>query len=140
MIQASIIDVDWGNITYSWQPKSTVSNNCRHCLLLLLQLFYDSLDFIRDYFGEPVPEETFTHSHLSWSSIIHYLLPPFIMICGILPVQFTCLTVFLYNHYPGFLWSTSCSGTLHFILHTFHHPIIVFILQHTPIPSKPVLL
>ena len=26
--------------------------------------------------GEPVPEETFTHSHLSWSSVIPYLLPP----------------------------------------------------------------
>jgi len=29
-----------------------------------------------DYPGEPVPEETFTHSHLSWSWIILYLLPP----------------------------------------------------------------
>jgi len=32
--------------------------------------------FVRDYQGVPVPEETFTHSHLSWSSIILYLLPP----------------------------------------------------------------
>jgi len=40
------------------------------------QPFYGSLDFIQDYPGEPVPEETFTHSHLSWSSIILYLLPP----------------------------------------------------------------
>jgi len=26
--------------------------------------------------GEPVPEATFTHSHLLWSSIIPHLLPP----------------------------------------------------------------
>jgi len=44
------------------------------------QPFYGSLDFVWDNLGEPVPEETFTHSHLSWSSIIPYLLPPSIMI------------------------------------------------------------
>jgi len=42
--------------------------------------------FIWDCWGEPVPEETFTHSHLSWSSIILYLLPPSIAIHGILHV------------------------------------------------------
>jgi len=42
-------------------------------LLLLLQPFYGSLDFVQDNPGEPVPLETFTHSHLSWSSIIHPL-------------------------------------------------------------------
>jgi len=31
--------------------------------------------FVQDYLGELVPEETFTHSHLSWLSIILYLLP-----------------------------------------------------------------
>jgi len=31
------------------------------------QPFYGSLDFVRDNPGEPVLEETFTHSHLSWS-------------------------------------------------------------------------
>ena len=35
--------------------------------------------------------------------------------------------------YP-FVWH------LHFILHTFLHPIIVFFLQHMPITSQPVLL
>jgi len=30
------------------------------------QPFYGSLDFRWNYPGEPVPEETFTHSHLSW--------------------------------------------------------------------------
>jgi len=40
------------------------------------QLFYSSLDFVRDNPGEPVPEETFTHSHLSLSLVIPYLLTP----------------------------------------------------------------
>jgi len=39
-------------------------------MLLLLQPFYSSLYFIWDNLGEPVPEEPFTHSYLSWSSII----------------------------------------------------------------------
>ena len=56
-----------------------------------IQSFYGSLDFVRDNLGEPVPEETFTHSHLLWSSVIPYLLPPSITIHGIIPVQFTCL-------------------------------------------------
>jgi len=79
-----------------------------------------------------------SHSHLSWSSVILYLLPPSIMIRGILPVQFTCLVVFSHNLCPSFLWSASLPGTLSFILHTFLHP--VFFLQRMPIPSQPVLL
>ena len=51
------------------------------------QPFHGSLDFDSDNPGEPVPEETCTHSHLSWSSIITYLLPPSITIHGILSVQ-----------------------------------------------------
>jgi len=42
----------------------------------------------------PVPEETFTHLHLSWSSIVPYLLHPSTTIRGILPVQSMHLTVF----------------------------------------------
>jgi len=34
------------------------------------QPFYGSTDFVWDNLGEPVREETFTHSHLSWSSIV----------------------------------------------------------------------
>jgi len=49
--------------------------------------------FVWDYPGEPVPEETFTNSHLSWSSIILYHLPPSTTIRNILPVQFTYLAV-----------------------------------------------
>ena len=40
------------------------------------QLFYGSLDFVGDNPGEPVPEETFTHSNPSWSSVVPYLLHP----------------------------------------------------------------
>ena len=57
------------------------------------QPFYGSLDFVRDNPGEPVSEETFTHSHLLWSSVIPYLLPPSITGAKTV-VQFTCLTVF----------------------------------------------
>ena len=46
-----------------------------------------------DYPGRPVPEETFTHSHPSWSSDILYQLPPFTTIHSILFVQCTSLTV-----------------------------------------------
>jgi len=41
------------------------------------------------------------------------------MIHSILPVQFMCLTFFLHHLSKGPVWSTSRSGTLHFILHTF---------------------
>jgi len=77
---------------------------------------YYSWPFVHDYLGEPVPEETFTQSHLSWSSTILYHLPPSTKIHSILPVQFTCSTLFLHHLCPGFLWSTSWSGTLHIIL------------------------
>ena len=50
-----------------------------------------------------------------------------------------CLTVFLHNLSPSPLWSTTKSGILLFILHTFLHPIIVFLLQYMSIPSQPVL-
>jgi len=45
--------------------------------------------FVWDYLGESVPEETFSHLHLSWSSTILYQLPPSATIDNILPVQFT---------------------------------------------------
>jgi len=51
--------------------------------------------FVQDYPGRPVPEETFTHSHPSWSSDILYQLSPFTAIHSILCVQFTCLTASL---------------------------------------------
>jgi len=60
-----------------------------------------------------------THSHLLWSSVIHYRLPPSIMIQGLLTVQFTCLTVFFQILTPSFLWrpvrlAPSNSHSIHF--------------------------
>jgi len=76
---------------------------------------FTALWTVRNNPGEPVPEETFTHSQLSWSSVIPYLLPPSIMIHGILPVQFTCLTVFFHNLSPTFLGlAPSTSYSIHF--------------------------
>ena len=75
------------------------------------QPFYGSLDFVRDNPGELVPEETFTHSHLSWSSIIPYLLhlsfnDPWHPVCSIyMPDS-------LFPQSSSFLWSTSWHGTL----------------------------
>jgi len=52
-----------------------------------------------------VPEETFTHPP-SWSSSNLYQLLPPTMIHSILPVQITCLAIFLYNLSPRPLWSS----------------------------------
>ena len=89
---------------------------------------------------KPIPEETFTHSHPSWSSDIPYQLPPSTTIHSILLVQVACLTVLFHNLSSGPLWSSPWSGTFYFILHAFHHLIIIFFLQHMPIPSQPVFL
>ena len=59
--------------------ETTKTDDINQTLILQLQPFYGSLEFAWDNPGEPVPEETFTHSHLSWSSIIPYLLLPSIM-------------------------------------------------------------
>jgi len=95
--------------------------------------------FVRDYPGELVPEETLTHPP-SWSSSSLYQLLPSTTIHSILPVQITCLAIFLHNLCPCPLWSTSWSGALHLIFYTFLHPISVFFSQYMPIPSQPVLL
>ena len=70
-----------------------------------------------------------------------YLLSPSTMTHGILRIQSTCSTVFFHNLSPSFLWSTSWPGTLHFILHTFLHPIIVFFSHaHTIATCSAVVL
>jgi len=74
---------------------------------------------VRDSPGRPVPEETLTHSHPSWSSDILYQLPPFTTIHSILYVQFTCLRVLFDNLSPGPLWSSSWSRALYFMHHAF---------------------
>jgi len=40
------------------------------CTHIHTQPLHGSVESVRDNPGEPVPEETFTHSHLSWSSIV----------------------------------------------------------------------
>jgi len=86
------------------------------------QPFYGSVEIVWDNPREPVPEETFTLSHLSWTSVISYLLPPSsVMIHSILPVQFTCLTVF----------PQSLSKFSLFYLLAWHPPL------HTPYISSP---
>jgi len=45
-------------VTYLWNTHTHTHNR------------FTALDFVRDNPGEPVPEETFTHSHSLWSSII----------------------------------------------------------------------
>ena len=79
--------------------------------------------FVWDYLGEPIPEETFTHSP-SWSSSNRYQLLPSTTIHRLASslFNFTYLTIFLHNCPPSPLWSASWSGALHFIFHTFLYP------------------
>ena len=51
-------------------PCSTCYSQLNRRLITHTQPFYGSVGFVWDNPGEPVPEETFTHSHSSWSSII----------------------------------------------------------------------
>ena len=62
------------------------------------------------------------------------------MIYSILFVQFTGITDLFHNLSPRPLRFSSWSGALYFILHAFLHPVIIFFLQHMPIPLQPVLL
>jgi len=64
-------------------------------------IFFRLYGFCPDNLGDPAPEETFTHSHPSWSSVIPYPLAPCTTIQGILPLQFMCLTVFFHNLSPN---------------------------------------
>jgi len=123
--------------------RKKLPNNAKQVLLILLQPFYSSLDFVWDNQGEPVPEETFKHSpthtyHGHQSSLIRILHLLRSMASSLLNLR--AWQSFFDNLSPSFLWSTSWSRTLHFILHTFLHPITVCFLQHMPTPSQPVLL
>ena len=85
-------------------------------LLLVLKPFYGALSGTTRY------QKKHSSTHLSWSSTFPYQLLPSTMIHSILPLQFTCLTVFLHNLSPSPLWSTSWSGALHFTLHICFSP------------------
>jgi len=95
--------------------------------------------FVRDYQGEPVPEETFTHPP-TWSASNLCQLLPSTTIFGILLVQTTWLAVFLHNLCPCPVLSVSWSGALYLIFHTFLHPVSVFLLPHMAMPSQHVFL
>jgi len=133
--------------SYSGWSTHTHTHNyitCEHhwhsaltCIGLVISMVWVSLSatatttitvlrpFVRDYPGEPAPEETFTHPP-SWSSSKLYQLLPSTMIHSILHVQITCVAIFLHNLSPCSFWSTSWSGALHLIFHTFLHPVSVF--------------
>jgi len=93
------------------------------------QPFYGSLDFFWDNPGELLPEETFTHSHSSWSSIIpicflHLLRSMASFLFNRHALQ---TTVFFHNLSPCFLWSTSWPGTftsysIHFFTQSLSSP------------------
>ena len=68
-------------------------------------------------------KKTFTYTYLDHQPSF-YQLPPSTTIHSILPVQFTCLTVFL-RFSSGPFWSTSWSGILYFIFCTFLHPSLM---------------
>jgi len=80
-----------------WQVAFCVKRGSNQPISTHTQPFYGSMDFVGDHPGEPVPDVTFTHSHLSWSSITPYLHHPSNMIHGILPVQSMHMTIFFHN-------------------------------------------
>jgi len=140
--QAQSPSIKWHWATQKICPKQPLGSRGSR----LTQLHHDLVTtttivlrpFVRDYLGEPVPEETLTHPP-SWSSNLYQLLPS-TTIHSILPVQITHLAIFLHNLSPCPLWSISWSGALHLIFHTFLHPTSVFFSQHKPISLQPVLL
>ena len=103
---------------------------------LLLQPFYNPLSRttrVSRYQKEHSP------THLCWSSTILYQLLPSTTIHSILSVQLMCLTIFMHNLCPSRFWSTSWSGALNLIFHTFLHPVSVFFSQHMPILLQIIL-
>jgi len=82
-------------------------------LLLVLRPFYGALSGTTRYQKKRSPILIIN---------LPYQLLPSTTIDSILPVQFTCLTVFLHNLSPSPLWSTSWSGALHFTLHIYFSP------------------
>ena len=45
VMQASIIDIDSGNVTYSWQPKSSVCTEC--CLVIVHVVTLHTVVFLK---------------------------------------------------------------------------------------------
>jgi len=112
----------------------------RGCDIPFLSMHIQTQPFNGPLFGTTqvgrYQKKTFTHSQLSWSSNILYLL--WSIASSLFNLR--CLRVLFHSLSPGPLWSTSWSGTLYWILHEFRHPIIINFLQYMPIPLQPVLL
>ena len=71
----------------------------------------------------------FTHFFIAVTTAWLKVLRPIQHFGDVLPSQSPC---------P--LWSTSWSGALHLIFHTFLHPFSIFFSQHMSIASQPILL
>ena len=84
------------------------------------------MDFVWDNPGEPMPEETFTHSHLSWSSIVPYLLHPSNTIHGVLPIQSTHLTIFFHNLQVFFGLPLGLAPSISYSIHLFPSHRLLF--------------
>jgi len=131
-----IIVVEFSVISFGSKSKLNLSPVSVLCCVKGQEHYNNN---VGDYPDEPVPEETLTHPP-SWSSFNLYQLLPSTAIHSILPVQIMHFAMFLHNLSPCPLWSTSWSGALHLIFHTFLHAIIVFFSQHMPKSSQPILL
>ena len=96
-----------------------------------------------DYPGRPLPKETFTHSHPSWSSAILYQLPLSTTIYSILFVHLRAWQTSHTNSLQALfglpLGLMVLDTLLHTPVHTYLNQIFIFFLQHMPIPSQPVL-
>ena len=142
-IQNFMLHICYCLCTQTHMHARTHAHTHTHTHTTVLRLF----GFLWDNPSELVPEETFTHPHLSYThtstpivifnnsllaSSIYFEL--WHLLCSIYMPD----SLFFHNLSPSFLWSTSWPGTLCFILHTFLHPIIFFFSQHMPIPLQPV--
>ena len=130
-------------LTFSISHSMKQVRECFFCQLLRI-LFVYTHPFNSHLFGttwvstEQVPEETFIHSHPSWSSTILYQLHPLRSIVSSL------FNLCAWQSFPQPLSRSSLVyplvwGPL-FVLHTFLHPVIIFFSRHMPIPSQSVLL
>ena len=98
--------------------------------------------FVRDYPGEVTryqKKHSPTHHPNHHPIFISFFHLPRSIASSLFKLRAWQLAIFLRNLSPCPLWSTSWSGALHLIFHTFLHPISVFFSQHIPIQSQPVL-
>ena len=100
---------------------------------VLLQPFYGPLPgttWMRQYHKKHSPTPTYPDHHSYFISYLHLLWS----------IASSLFNLHVDSHFAQPFSKSSWSGTLHFMLCTFLHPIIIFFLQHMPIPSRCVLL